>query len=65
VPELDLTREQIAAAAVAARSTRELARRLGLGDDSASRKALQRAIDDHGITDTWCGNARRSCRATS
>jgi 5-methylcytosine-specific restriction endonuclease McrA len=49
VPELDLSAEEIAEAAAASRSTRELARRLGLEDDSASRKILQRAIDTHGI----------------
>lgn len=49
VPELDLARDEIAAAAAAARSMRELARQLGLEHDSASRKVLKRAVETHGI----------------
>lgn len=44
LPDLDLDQAGVAAVVPLASSIRDLARRLGLGDDSASRKALQKQL---------------------
>jgi hypothetical protein len=44
LPDLDLNQAEVATAASLASSIRDLARRLGLADDSASRRALQKQL---------------------
>jgi 5-methylcytosine-specific restriction endonuclease McrA len=44
LPRLDLDHAEVVTAAALASSIRDLARRLGLSDDSASRKALQKQL---------------------
>ncbi|WP_370129357.1 HNH endonuclease signature motif containing protein [Streptacidiphilus sp. EB103A] len=44
LPDLDLDQAEVVTAAALASSIRDLARRLGLSDDSASRKALQNQL---------------------
>nr|WP_134004518.1 hypothetical protein [Streptomyces sp. 846.5] len=44
LPDLELDQAEVVTAAALASSIRDLARRLGLSDDSASRKALQKQL---------------------
>jgi transposase-like protein len=49
VPDLGLSAEEASAAAAESGSIRQLARNLGVGDDSASRRALRTAVSTLGI----------------
>ncbi|MBP0460110.1 HNH endonuclease [Streptomyces bomunensis] len=47
--ELPFAREELRSAAASCRSVREVARRLGVSDDTRSRKALARMLEKHGL----------------
>ncbi|WP_324604326.1 HNH endonuclease [Streptomyces sp. NRRL F-5126] len=47
--ELPFTREELRSVADSRRSVREVARRLGISDDTRSRKALGRMLEKHGL----------------